>query len=682
MPPANALAQQAPVKIWEFSPYDVGVWYTFDSSVHLSDVAKQAYLKQLAADMDRTFRAAWSTQFSELSPELSRIAQHHFDSFNVQDLTSNELVLVVSSQHEQSKTLRTYTAAVETLTEIWVTEETRQRLAASAERVGVAEDSPTAALLQKCVVDEGGHASIEEKLVSGSIAGALLPQADVPRDAEGLRSLVTMLPWQTESIFRKHDKLFFLRIRAEGDEFVFQVRELDCPMQFAGPAFEASTSSWTHAPRVTSRAFTRAFAPVARVEDAESRTANLRLRAGGLIIHPENPASVGVGDIMQPIVRRDDRHGVPTLLEPLSWTFAAITGSDGVKMTSNVYSYSGGPGLQGRKNRRTRRVLLRVRPLYDETDIKIAVRGADGQSQSGCFVYRRDLLTEEFEYLGRTDWRGRFTVAVPDTLSRFLPEAVRKERYLQKREAEKKRAEAEAQAEESTEGAEAPEENNDNSQVAADETKEPTAEPSEEETYDPDADADALPLNFALMQIYIKSGDTVLAKLPMVPGLKSLEVAELPDDSRRLRAEAFVRGFQGEILDLIGLRNLLAAQVQLYVKDNKLDLANTSLERLRGLRNYNEMADELERIQRVMLDENSGAISLSAKNRIDRMFQTTRDMLQKYLQDNLLRDSEQLFKRASESSSTSAVPPSTSPASGDAASAREPAANSVVFSQR
>jgi hypothetical protein len=161
------------------------------------------------------------------------------------------------------------------------------------------------------------------------------------------------------------------------------------------------------------------------------------------------------------------------------------------------------------------------------------------------------------------------------------------------------------------------------------------------------ADDDAvIPLNYPLVHIYIKSGDTVLAKLPLVPGLRELEVAELPDDSLRLQSEAFVRGFQGEILDLIGLRNLLAARVQLYIKEDKLEQAETVLNELRRLRSYNEMRDELSAIQRRMLEASGDNVPRAARSRIDRMFQNTRDMLQKYLQDELVANTERAFDNA------------------------------------
>lgn len=640
--------QAQEVKIWEFSPYDVEIWYGFEPSVQLSDTAKQNFLRQVEQSLERTFRATWRINLSPISPDLSRIATRKFQDFTVEDLTADELVVVTALKHEQSKTIRTLEVALDKLPKFAIAPEHLERLQQQSQRMQLSDDSTTRRLIAKCETTAGGIPAIQESLGSAQIPAAVLPRSEVEPVRPDTRTLVTPLPWQSDRYLQQRDKIFFLFIRLEGDHWVFRVREIDCPMQYVGPAFQAHTQFWNFGARSASRALVRAFAPIARVEDAETKTATLRLRAGGLVVSPQNPARVSVGDVMQPIVRRDDRNGIPTLLEPLSWTFAAVTATDGVKMEANVYSYSGGPGLQGRKNRRTRRVLLRVRPLVNQSDIKIAVRGKTDRAQAGCFVYQRDLLTEEFELLGRTDWRGRFTIPVPKEFGSFLPDAVRKERYVAKKEAEKVASAARAAAEAAAKEGGA-------SEAEIIEAGKKAASEIEISAYDPTQDQDAIPLHFPLKQIYIKSGDTVLAKLPMVPGLRDIEVAELPDDSRRLQTEAFVRGFQGEILDLIGMRNLLAAKVKLYLADDQLELAKESLDSLRALKNYNEMADKLERIQQVMLDETKGPIGSNSLRRMDRMFQTTREMLQKYLQDDLLRKAEQSVNAASPDSESKEV---------------------------
>ncbi len=49
--------------------------------------------------------------------------------------------------------------------------------------------------------------------------------------------------------------------------------------------------------------------------------------------------------------------------------------------------------LQGKNNRRTQRLLLRVRPVHPETDIMVTVRST-GRPQAGCAVYDRDIENE------------------------------------------------------------------------------------------------------------------------------------------------------------------------------------------------------------------------------------------------------------------------------------------------
>jgi hypothetical protein len=52
------------------------------------------------------------------------------------------------------------------------------------------------------------------------------------------------------------------------------------------------------------------------------------------------------------------------------------------------------------------------------------------------------------------------------------------------------------------------------------------------------------------------------------------------------------------------------------------------------------MAEQIEGIQRRALSTEQGSVSTGALKRIDKMLDTTRQMMQKYLQDTLVRDLE------------------------------------------
>lgn len=431
-----------------------------------------------------------------------------------------------------------------------------------------------------------------------------------------------------------------VHVGRSNDGYFVKVRELDCSLQFMGPTIHRETHSWAFISRVASAAVASAFAPIARVESAAAKTANLRLKAGGLILADDNPASVRPGDLMQPVVRREGNNGVPNMLEPLHWTYAAVTESDGIKMNANVYAYSGGPGLQGRNNRRTQRLLLRVRPTEPETEMLVTVRST-GRPQGGCAVYERDLLTDKFTLLGKTDWRGRFVIQTPKRNSSVLPDAIHTAKTAAERAAKEAAAAATAAA---------------STSVTPTEVTEGEGEPSDEpkaasvpSAPAPTPPVPAAPIDFEkhlvalrqpLIQLYVKSGDVVLARLPLVPGISSLEVAELADDTRRLEAEAFVRGFQGEVFDLIGLRTLLSTRVRKLLQQSKKAEAEKVMAELRGLKDYSEMVETLDKLQRKLLDDSLGPVSMGAKARIDKMLQTTREMMQKYLQNDVVRDAE------------------------------------------
>ncbi len=241
-------------------------------------------------------------------------------------------------------------------------------------------------------------------------------------------------------------------------------------------------------------------------------------------------------------------------------------------------------------------------------------------------------------------------MAVPDTNGAIVPDAIRKERnlFLRKQLLAQEEALATPQPNEETTAEQADE----SPEVAVNSDVDSTLGEADEAgsvNLEPDfMDAKwEVPLRAPLKQIYVKSGEFVLGKLAMVPGLAQVEIAQLADDTQRLEIEAFVRGYQGEVIELIGLRNLLAARVRLLVKQNKLEQAAEELSRLQSLPTYNEMANGLVIIQRQYIDEGDEDLPTYAKIKVERMFANTRELLQKYLQDTLIADTQKLVENAS-----------------------------------
>ena len=136
--------------------------------------------------------------------------------------------------------------------------------------------------------------------------------------------------------------------------------------------------------------------------------------------------------------------------------------------------------------------------------------------------------------------------------------------------------------------------------------------------------------------LYVKNGGAILARLPLVPGLTPIEVADLMGDDQRLRAEAYIRGTQNAIVDLIAIRALLAARIRIRLERGELAQAKELLEALRNEPTYDTIANEMGK--KVVQIKGRNATD---QRKIDEMFAQTREMLVKNINSKLLRDLEE-----------------------------------------
>ncbi len=630
-----ATAQQQAV--WEYAPYRVQIWYALEPNLNVTHQAGQRFLEDLQQELWRVFKATWRSHIQPMPERLKPIVLRNQGSLTFDDLTRNEWVLVVAADRPETRSIRTFQAAAASLPEVFVSPTTQAALESIQAQMPLEPDSSGGRIMAKLKVQPGGDQAIMQSLVSQEILAALVPRAYLSDDAK-VRTISTLLPWQSEVMLDNRDKLFLLVVGSRDDQFHARVVELDCTTRVAGPVVEGQIDQWSHVSRLTSRLIQQAFAPIARIEEADDSVAKLRHRAGGLITPEDhgNPSRIRVGDLMQPVVRRDDQNGQPVLLQALKFTYAAVTQSDGVTMSANVYTYSGGPGLKGRQNPRTRRLLLRVRPVSQKSQLQIVVRGHRERAQAGCAIYTKDWLSDQFQYLGRTDWSGQLPIAAPPVQVSVMPASVKAERASQLRIArESAIQQARSEYQQKLQQAEA---------------QQKVLPPFDVSTVVvPDVPVDPatlVTLNAPLLQIYVKSGDRVSARLPFVPGLIGTEVAELNDDSLQLQAESMVRGFQGEILDLVGQRNLLSARVRLHISLGQLDQAAKRMDQLRVLKDFNQMNDQLSLVQRNILERLDAGGVRSAQTQIDRMFKSTRDLLQKFLQDQIVTETDDALRQA------------------------------------
>ena len=137
----------------------------------------------------------------------------------------------------------------------------------------------------------------------------------------------------------------------------------------------------------------------------------------------------------------------------------------------------------------------------------------------------------------------------------------------------------------------------------------------------------------AIRTMLVRSGDKVLAKLPIVPGLRPVIVAAMSDDRQRVETDGFLSGVQTALIDLVAKRESLTARIRNLIKAGELDEAEALLEQFQDLPTQADFQRELQQQQRALNVTNP-----SLRKRIDTMFVQTYRTLGQYLDTNRLRE--------------------------------------------
>ncbi|MFN6164107.1 MAG: hypothetical protein ACK5AC_17230 [Planctomycetota bacterium] len=460
----------------------------------------------------------------------------------------------------------------------------------------------------------GASEQLRQDLLTGKHLAALIPKSEASKFREVARSIPTRFPWQPEALMRDKDKIVLVSIDRQGELLSVRAKELDAFVRRLGLQESMQVRSLQEIPQAVAFLQRRSFTPMVRIEENDNKTAVLRVRAAGLAVSEDSPIHIRPGDVVAPYVRRDDLNGNPTTLQSLAFTYIAITEPiDSARCYGAIFAASRG-ALAAAKNRRTRRVALKVQPRFPATELKLGIRQTPSSAVPGAEIYLRTPGTDELKMVGRTDWRGIIdiqesklpTITYDQPASSAVPSI------------------AKARSTVAT-GEPIPEE------VPAQE------KPKQQREKPPTS---TIPINVPLYLYYVKNGDTLLARLPIITGNRELEKADLPDDRRRLQAEGFLKGLQGEVLDVVARRKILESRIRRKLDEGNLDDASALVDELKKVKNYEGMSAQIQAIELRAIATDSGYIPAPVEERIKTMIKTTRDLMQRYLQSDLVRELE------------------------------------------
>lgn len=551
-PKASASDDVGPEQPWDFSPYRVLIWIASDDP-RVNAVSVGMDVREF---LDRDFASIWRVDIQDAPVAVRSSAFRDIDAMDYDKLTAADPVLAVKRDHKDAIRIRSASTVAEFVGSIAATKASIDELVTRGEAVG---NGTVNGVSEKLTALDVGSPAMQDLWRQPETEAVLVSRGMALTFDEPEAKLVTPpIAGLVSETVENYDKVFIVCIETDAVPAVVSVVELDTLMRFFGPVATQNVAIDQRYGDAIGHTTIMAFAPVVRIDDAGQKNATGLVRAGGLILDEESPAMIRVGDVLQPMTRKNDRNGDPFLIGPIDWAYLTTTEVEGSTAKMDFYAGRSG-GLQGRKNNRTFRTALKVRTFEETTMLRLHAQGDVDFPLIGYEIYEKELKSTSMTFIGRTDWNGRLLVGRTDDPLRLM---------------------------------------------------------------------------------YVKNGGSVLARLPMVPGLYPNVVADLQGDDLRLQAEAYIRGVQNAIIDLVAVRELYKARIRMRLQSGEMDKAEELMEALRNQPSNEKLAGEMGKKQAVYL-KLLGNRNSTQKRMVDEMFTSTRELLSKHINPLLVRELEQ-----------------------------------------
>jgi hypothetical protein len=104
-------------------------------------------------------------------------------------------------------------------------------------------------------------------------------------------------------------------------------------------------------------------------------------------------------------------------------------------------------------------------------------------------------------------------------------------------------------------------------------------------------------LQHPLQYLQVYSGQALLARVPILPGVAEHLEVEVPDDRARLSVEGEVQLLDGELVDIVATREVLISRTRAYALQNRWDDVDRLLRELQALPTLEQFLTRIETMQ-------------------------------------------------------------------------------------
>ena len=390
----------------------------------------------------------------------------------------------------------------------------------------------------------------------------------------------------TPNLLRQLDKIYATSLRYENGVYELGVAEFDTNARVRVLTAKRSFRNLETLPAQIFSCLKEVFSPIAQVDYngvTDGKTARIKIRAAAMVVDVEagSPIMIHKGDVLRPVVRKNDRS-------------TQAPEYDGVIEVTWTYMY------------------INDLTVQEDEDLGVLRTNGNGKGQvistftmlRNPIAARRNTLQEKYGLLVRPVQESSLLKIVANDRENYTLQGYN---------------------------------------VYAKSPK-----------IDPEAEGDAPTLLIGqtdwrgaievtqdifqnqgttkLVVIYVRNGQQVLARLPIVPGYRALEEVKLPNDDYRLQYEAFFVGFQNSILDYTVQQAVYKIRIEHHINKDEEEKARKLLKELSKVPSAVALNDVLSKREASLQDDPN--IDANTKRKIEGMFEKTRKLINEYLQGN------------------------------------------------
>jgi hypothetical protein len=138
--------------------------------------------------------------------------------------------------------------------------------------------------------------------------------------------------------------------------------------------------------------------------------------------------------------------------------------------------------------------------------------------------------------------------------------------------------------------------------------------------------------------LFVKSGQALLARVPIVPGAQASEVLELPDDTLRLEIEGSIATLQAELVDTVARRAVLMALAKARAKSDQWEAVAATIRQLDEMPTTAAFAVNINAIRQPALKAARARRDRTTEERVKKLCDEATELVNNYLDAEKLKE--------------------------------------------